>query len=401
MRKIAIVGGGASGMMAAITAALHNVKVVLFEKNNRVGKKILATGNGRCNYTNTMATINDYQSGKADFAYAVLNTFTSQDTLSFFTSLGIEPKIETEGKVYPRSEQAASILDVLRYEIDRLNIEVKVSQDIRHIAITETGYGVAGINDFDAVIIATGGKAMPNSGSDGTGYRLAESFGHSVVLPKPALVQLKLAGDFFKAINGVKVEGIATLYKKDKVLLQDSGDILFTNYGISGPPILQISRIMARHSGKLRLVVNMYPEYSTSEMIELLKKRRKLEKSVVDGLIGLVNKRLIHTLLKKANIAFKTEMKSLSDKQIEVLATLLTAWSFDIIGTKGWQSAQVTVGGVSVNEVSPNTLASLCMPGIYYCGEVLDVDGRCGGYNLQWAWASGYVAGRSAAVGEL
>lgn len=397
MNKIAVIGGGAAGMIAAITAQRLGCQVSLYEKNTRVGKKLLATGNGRCNYTNTGACSDDYHSGKANFVYHALQQFSAAAAIDFFKALGIEPKYENDGKVYPRSEQASSILDVLRHEVNRLGVKLYTEIALDNIVIGETGFLLNQNHSYDAVIIATGGKAMPASGCTGDGYAIAKRFGHNIIEPKPALVQLKLAGNFFKAISGVKLDSQVTLYHKGRVLAVEQGDLLFTDYGISGPPVLQLSRIAAHYNNGLTVALNLYSDYSVDELRAIISARRQLDKTIADSLTGLVNKRLSGVILKQCQIDGKAQASTLSDTAIDKLTSALSDWRIPITGSKGWQSAQVTVGGVDTSEVSPNDLQSNFIPGLYFCGEVLDVDGRCGGYNLQWAWASGYLAGKQAA----
>lgn len=397
MNNIAVIGGGAAGMIAAITAQRLGCKVSLYEKNARVGKKLLATGNGRCNYSNTNACSDDYHSGKTNFVYRALQQFSAETAIDFFKTLGIEPKYESHGKVYPRSEQASSVLDVLRHEMERLGVTLHTETTIDDIAIGERGFILNQCVAYDTVIIATGGKAMPTSGSTGDGYAIAKSFGHTIIEPKPALVQLKLAGNFFKAISGVKLEGQITLYHKGDALAVEQGDLLFTDYGISGPPVLQLSRIAAHYNSGLTVALNLYSDYSVDDLRTIISARRQLDKTIANSLIGLVNKRLSGVILKQCQIDGKAQASTLSDAAIDKLTSALSDWRIPITGSKGWQSAQVTVGGVDVSEVSPNDLQSNFIPGLYFCGEVLDVDGRCGGYNLQWAWASGYLAGKQAA----
>ena len=256
MHKILVIGGGAAGMMAAISAKKHGGDVILLERNKRVGKKILATGNGRCNYTNINLSIDNYHGKNPKFVYSPLSQFNVYDTIDFFEKLGISPFIEENGRVYPMSLQSSSILDVLRFELEYLGIEVVTEAFV--IDIHKGDKFLITLEDgrkfkADRVILATGGKAAPNTGSDGNGYRLAEKLGHTIEYIFPALVQLKLEGNFFKKVEGVKIIGRAELYENNTFIRREEGDILFTNYGISGPPILQISRMANKllYEGKI------------------------------------------------------------------------------------------------------------------------------------------------------
>jgi len=400
-KKIIVVGGGAAGMMAAIVAKRNGGDVILIERNDRVGKKLLATGNGRCNYTNLNIDINNYHGLSNKFALNALTELNVDKTIEFFETLGITPADEDNGKVYPLSFQSSSMLDVLRYEIAYLGIELITEAFVADIKKKKSftirlkdGRTFQG----DRVILATGGMAMPVSGSDGSGYSIVKNLGHTVTEIFPGLVQLKLEGNIFKQINGVKFIGVAGIYNKNNLIVEDSGDILFTDYGISGPPILQISRkaieLMSRGTN-IELRISIIHTKTKDELKEYLYKRFKNMpmKTMEEGLIGLINKKLILPILKELNIDKNISVGKIESRDIEKLAQLLTSWSFKIIGNKGWGQAQVTAGGVNTNEVSSDTMESKLVEGLYIVGELLDIDGDCGGFNLQWAWSSGYVAG--------
>lgn len=410
MRKydVAVVGGGASGILAALSASEKKAKVILLERNPRVGKKILATGNGRCNYTNVNTDISYYHSRNPEFAYGALGIFDVSRTMGFFEKLGIYPNVEDGGKVFPRSGQASSILNVLLYELENSDIKVECNMKVNSIKKSKGGFEITtddGKKIFSkCVIIACGGKAMPSSGSDGTGFKIAKKLGHNIIDVFPALVQLKLDGKFFRQIKGVKFLGKAALFSRKEKIREDFGDILFTNYGISGPPILQLSR----HANTLLnvgkdaiLKVSIFYDKTFNEMESLLKERFKnmLEKPLDFSLEGLVNKRLIPVILRQAGVNdIKKPVKKLSQKECKNIAKILCSWEFKVTGSMGWQNAQVTAGGVDTNEVEPFTLESKIVEGLYFSGEVLDIDGDCGGFNLQWAWSSGYIAGANAAL---
>ena len=256
----------------------------------------------------------------------------------------------------------------------------------------------------DRVIIATGGKAMPSSGSDGNGYDLAVKLGHNIINVFPALVQLMLEGPFFKRISGVKFVGTAEIIYNRKSIVKDRGDILFANYGVSGPPILQISRKAGEllNEGKdTHLKLTIMDMMSKEELRKLINKRFQIssKKSVEFSLVGLINKRLIPVVLMEAGINdIKRPVANLSAKEQERIVDILTDWRFKIKGTKSWPSAQVTAGGVNTEEINQNTMESKLVKGLFFAGEVIDIDGQCGGYNLQWAWSSGFIAGQSAAL---
>ena len=403
-KRIIVVGGGAAGMMAAIVAANNGGEVILLERNDRVGKKLLATGNGRCNYTNINLNIDNYHGENHKFAEYALNTFDVEQTLEYFEKLGITPAIEDNRKAYPLSFQSSSMLDILRYEIEEKNIElvteayvVDIKKGEKFVLKLKDGK----IFEADAVILATGGMAMPVSGSDGNGYSLAKSFGHKLIPIHPGIVQLNLEGNFFKQIDGVKVVGIAGLYSKNKLVLEDSGDILFTKYGISGPPILQVSRTALEYlkDGKdIELRISIIHTKTGEELKTYLYERfeNNSKKTIQESLVGLINKRLIIPILRELNIDKDKTVNSLSEDEVDKISQILTNWSFKITGSQSWGQAQVTAGGISTNEINNNTMESKLVKGLYLIGELIDIDGDCGGYNLQWAWSSAYVAGKDA-----
>lgn len=398
--KIIIVGGGASGILAAIVAARNGAHVTILERNPRIGKKILATGNGRCNYTNTLTTQKDYN--HPEFVAEALNIFSPEVTLDFFNQLGITPKIQDEGKTYPLSEQASSILDVLMYELTQLGVDIICNAHVQNITKNKNSFTISLLDkteyQADKVILCTGGKAMPSSGSDGLGYPIARKLGHHVTTIFPALVKLKLDYPYLKQMDGVKISSIVQLIHQNKVIKEEKGDILFTSYGISGPTILQLSRkaneLLLSHE-EAYLNVILVNSLSKADV----KKRfaESIDKPVDFSLIGLINKRLISAVLKEAKIEKQNTLVSdLHDEEIHRIIDILFNWRFKVVGSKGFEDAQVTAGGVDIKEINSKTMESKLIPGLYLAGEVIDIDGPCGGYNLQWAWSSAYVAGMNA-----
>lgn len=398
--NVFIIGGGASGVLAAIVAKRNGADVTIIERNARIGKKILVTGNGRCNYTNALTNVSDYND-QAFVKYG-LDVFNPKETMDFFSELGIVPKIEKEGKAYPLSEQASSIIDVFLYELKRLNIEVVSNALVYKIIKRNQNFQIFledGRNfDCDKVILATGGKALASTGSDGSGYDIAKKLGHSIVEPFPALVKLKLESKYLNHLQGIKMPAKVELIHKDKVIQKEEGDILFGNYGISGPTILQISRKANE------LYLKGQKVYIKIVLVSLLTKAEvygrflsSREKPVDFSLIGMINKRYISAIIKESQIEKQNVLvKDLTDKQLNKLVSLLFDWRFLVKGSKGFNDAQVTAGGINLKEIDSETMESKIVKGLYFTGEVMDVDGRCGGYNLQWAWSSGYLAGMNA-----
>ncbi|NLX63854.1 MAG: NAD(P)/FAD-dependent oxidoreductase [Clostridiaceae bacterium] len=407
-KRIIVVGGGAAGMTAAISAGRFGTDVTILEKNPRVGKKILATGNGRCNFTNVNADISCYNGNNPKFALSALSGFSADDTIRFFEELGIEHKVEESGKVFPMSDQASSILDVLLYELNSIGVNIICDTNVKDILKRDNKFIIRadGGKEYtaDKVILAPGGKAMPSSGSDGSGYELAKKLGHTITDIFPALVQIMLEGQYFKRIDGVKFVGTAEIIQNNKSVAKDRGDILFTNYGVSGPPILQISRKAGEllNQGKeVYVKLDIMDNMSLDEVKSIINKRfgYNPEKSVEFSFVGLINKRLIPVILAESGIDdIKRPVSTVSAKELENIARLLKDWRFKIRGTKSWPSAQVTAGGVVTDEIDPKTMESKLVKGLYFAGEIMDIDGLCGGFNLQWAWSSGFIAGKSAAL---
>lgn len=403
--KILIIGGGAAGMTAAIFASRNGAKVIIVEQLPKVGRKILATGNGRCNLTNINIDIRRYHGNNVKFAYGALSRFGYLDTIQFFEDLGLHC-IEEEGRIYPASLQASSVLDVIRYEMKTLGVEEICDARVTEIIKDKSGFALK-LKDKrmihgDKVIVTTGGKANPGLGSNGSGYDLVRSFGHKIVDTFPALVQLRLDAPYLKSITGVKLIGKASIEVEGKILREESGEILFTNYGVSGPPVIQLSRCVGEQIklGKNPIFnLDLFPQINKDEVLQLLKKRCNLrvEKPLDFSFVGLINKRLINVLLKEAKITdVYIPCGKVTKEQLLAISNIMKKWSFNITGTKSWSEAQVTAGGLDVKDIDSKTMESKLMPGLYFAGEIIDIDGDCGGYNLQWAWSSGYLAGISA-----
>lgn len=406
--RVGIVGGGAAGMTAAIAAARRGARVTLLERMDRVGKKILATGNGRCNLSNTDPDISYYHGTNPKFVYGALSRFGFHQTMEFFEELGIAWKVEDGGKVFPVSNQASSVLDVLRFELEVQGVKILTGAEVKGIDLVRGEFKVQ-LEDgkrltFHRLIIATGGRAAPNLGSNGSGYGLARQLGHSIVTPFPALVQLKLAADFLKQIAGVKFDYRAEIMVRDKAVAGAAGEILFTNYGISGPPILALSRragaYLARGE-KVYLKLKIIDYMSRAELDAFLTRRLQgqAHKTLAFSFVGFIHKKLVPVLLREAGIREPNKPAGqVTGAERKALVDILQDWRFEVTGTNGWVAAQVTAGGVDVREINQKDMSSRLVPGLYFAGEVMDIDGDCGGFNLQWAWSSGYVAGSHAAA---
>lgn len=400
--EVIIVGGGAAGIMAAILAHDVGIDIALVEGTDRVGKKLLTTGNGRCNITNRYIEDNRYHSENPEFFKQALKAFTVSDTINFFSSIGLPLITLDEGKMYPMSLQASSVLDIMRLALEDRNIPVYLNSRIKTIRKNKSGFRLEASTgesfDCSKVILACGGKTAAATGSDGSGYTLARALGHSIITPIPALVQLKLDYKNLKALSGVKINGIAEMYVDGDLKRREFGEVLFTDYGISGPPILQLSRT-ASHAlstdKEVIIKVNIMYTMKDEELENFFETHFALfsHRSLHDSLIGIINKKLIPILLKEAGITdIHKACWDLEYKEKKKLYKLLNYWEFKVIDTNSFSNAQVTAGGVNTKEVNSETMESKLVPNLYFAGELLDVDGDCGGFNLQWAWSSAYSA---------
>lgn len=406
-RNVVIIGGGASGIVAAISAAREGANVTILEHKDRIGKKILSTGNGRCNLTNEYMKPECFRGDDISVITEVLRQFGYQETLDFFEELGVIFK-NRQGYIYPISDQAGTIIDVLRMELVRLNITVCLEHHVQTIKKNAKVFKIVtdkGTYHGDSVILATGGKAASVLGSDGSGYSLSKQCGHSLSPVVPALVQLKGKGAYFKQLAGVRTHAKVSLFVNDKFISEDTGELQLTNYGISGIPVFQVSRYAAKalyEKKKVTAEIDFLPAMTDEELFLFVKARKRLhgDKKAEDFLVGMFHKKLIGVLLKEAKIALTDSINKLSDEKLNKLLFLCKHFSVSIEGTNDFEQAQVCAGGVKTIEINPKTMESLNERDLYIVGELLDIDGICGGYNLQWAWATGFIAGKNAAKGS-
>ncbi|WP_160680338.1 NAD(P)/FAD-dependent oxidoreductase [Clostridium sp. C8-1-8] len=412
--EVVVIGGGASGLIAAIAAKDYGADVAIVEGTDRVGKKILTTGNGRCNITNSLIgfPFENYHSENPGFFNYCLNNFSIEETKNLFLSLGL-PIVELEkGKMYPQSLQASSVVDILRFAVEDRNIPVynsfKVKKIIHSGNIFKLSTQDASLDNISCgkVILACGGKSAQKTGSDGSGYNLAANLGHKIIEPIPALIQLKLEHKSLKGLSGIKFDGFGEVIVNGTSMRKEFGEILFTDYGISGPPILQLSRIASYELSKYKNVaisIDMMPGRSIDDLHNFFEAHWAMvsHRTVLESFIGVINKKLAPILLKEAGIQdIHKPCYSLEWKEKSNIINLLKNWTFKCVGTNGFDGAQVTAGGVNTKDVDHKTLQSNLVKNLYFCGEILDVDGDCGGYNLQWAWSSGFLAGKSAASAD-
>jgi len=395
MKTLGIIGAGAAGMFASLHAKDKGLNVLLFERNERIGKKLLTTGNGRCNYTNMSLTGDDYN--QPEIVSTILEQFSVESTLTYFESLGIVPKVLENNKVFPMSLQASSFLDVFLYEIEHREIELHTNTLITKIEQTNNGFVLHTNNhekySCDYVLFTPGGKAMPKSGSDGTAYDLVKPFGHKVMPLLPSLVKLTSDHPYLKHLDGLKVDTSVKLLIDGKVSRTEHGDFLFAKYGVSGPTVLQLSKFALKaleEKKQVELEIDLAEEMTEEDIINRFYVFS--EKSISDSLIGLIHKRLIVPLLKESHIDNLHQVVSLLGYQeIVNIAQKIKHYSVQITGSLDFDDAQATSGGLSFDNINKETLESNTTPGLFFAGEVLDIDGRSGGFNLQWAWSSAYV----------
>jgi predicted Rossmann fold flavoprotein len=402
---VIIIGGGAAGIMAAILAKDMGIDIAILEGNDRIGKKILTTGNGRCNITNKYAEGSRYHSDNAGFYESALTSFTASDTVNFFSSIGLPLITLEEGKMYPMSLQASSVLDIMRMALADRDIPVYTNSKVKNIKQLKKGFKLETANgefcECSKILLACGGKSLASTGSDGSGYSLAKGLGHKIINTVPALVQLKLDYKNLKALSGVKFNGIAEIYVNDKLERREFGEVLFTDYGISGPPILQLSRTASyalSKKNKVYIKVNMMYTMKEEDLKNFLETHFAVfsHRSLHDAFIGVINKKLIPILLKEAGITdIHKPCSDIEYHEKRNLYKLLTSWEFKATDTNGFANSQVTAGGVDTTEVDSETMSSKLVENLFFAGEILDVDGDCGGFNLQWAWSSAYAAAKA------
>lgn len=408
-KQVAVIGGGAAGLTAAIWAARSGASAVILEHTDRVGKKILSTGNGRCNLTNSKMEASCYRSGDPQFPMEVISQFGWKDTLRWFSSMGLLCRCRMESYYYPMSDQASAVLDCLRMECSRLGITIRTGIQPERIQRMREGrrsfYEIMtdqGEVRADAVILACGSKAAPNTGSDGSGYELAKSLGHRIIKPLPALVQLRCQGNHYRQLAGIRTEADLRLLVNDREMWRERGELQITDYGISGIPVFQLSRFAARgmdEGKKVRVMIDFLPFMDKKESRIFLEQRFAEfgDRNGEDFLTGVLHKKLAAVLLKMAGIRLDQPVSSASIRQREHLLRAIKEYEALVSSVNPFANAQVCCGGVDVREVDPSTMESRLMGDIYFAGEILDVDGICGGYNLQWAWSSGKAAGCRAA----
>jgi len=404
MKKVAIIGGGAGGLMAAITAARNGANVTMFEHNDSVGKKILASGNGRCNISNTSLSENDYFGEHPEFVKTALETFGYARFEKFCRSIGLLLDAKEDGRVYPLSNEARSVVIALESCAHESGVQFVTSQHVASVNAADSLFEISTEDEvfgkYDCVLIATGSEAAPQLGSNDSGYRMAELFGHAILPTYPSLVQLHLQSSIHHKMAGVKSDAEVTLFVNGIKEQKTRGDILFTRYGISGFAILDISRhaaVALQSFSAVDISLNLLPSFDAQRLASQIGQMcSALPKHTVGTLLsGLLPVKTIHHLLDSAKIAVDTPCEEVNTKTVKKLVHRIQNWKFEVTDTHGFKHAEVSGGGISTEEINPQTMESKKIKGLYFAGEVIDIVGRRGGYNLHFAWASGYLAGKA------
>lgn len=405
---VAIVGGGAAGLSAAVFLARAAVRcglslsVTVLEKAPRVGRKLLATGNGTCNITNLKAdTPAMYFGADPAFAASALSAFSPREAMDFFASLGVLCKAREDGRVYPLCEQAAAVLDQLRAEAAMLGVETRCDAAVTAIRREKGGF-VLTVNGerlyADRLIVAAGGAASPSLGGCTDGCTLLSALGHEKTPLFPAVTQIRADSPWLRAVKGLRVDATVSLSLGGKTVAASTGELLFTDYGLSGPAALAVSRAVGdwerQKRGEMTAHVDLLPDWDTAAVKAEVTRRCALAgRTMEDLLTGYLNKRIGQTVLRAAEVLpLGREAQTLTDREAAVVARIIKDWTFPVMGTKGFAAAQVTAGGIATAGFDPATMQSRRVAGLYAVGEVLDIDGACGGYNLQWAWSSAHAA---------
>ena len=397
---IGIIGAGASGMAAALAASANEqVQVILMERQARVGRKLAATGNGRCNLTNLHAQQRGYHGENPDFADFALKHFDVQNTLDWFRKLGLYTVAEDSGRVYPYSDQANSVVDVLRFALDRPNIQLLTGFEVKKVRKADGGFRVESAEEIvfcDKLIIACGGLAGTKLGGSMAGYQFLRELGHKCTKLRPTLVQLKSSWNGCASLKGVRANCHVQILHDGSCHAESSGELQFTEYGLSGPVIFEVSRDACYGRGDWACRLDFLPDMDAEVLRAELLRRKSTNWNAEELLTGILHNRLGRVLTQSTGIKGTWKIADLRDDEIDAVCSAVKCFEAALTDTMGMDAAQVTAGGILTAQFDEKSMESRLVPGLYACGEVLDIDGDCGGYNLQWAWSSGRLAGTHA-----
>lgn len=403
MSKVIVLGGGPAGMMAAISAANKN-EVILIEKNPKLGKKLFITGKGRCNITNSkdISEFFDNIPVNPTFMYSSLYTFTNENTMDFFNKLGVELKVERGNRVFPKSDKSSDIIKGLEKELANKKVEVILNSNVVEVSKSENKINYLTLDNGNKVygdyfIFATGGLSYPQTGSTGDGYRFSKELGHSVVEPKAALVPIEVKEEYIKDLQGLSLVNVELSIKEnEKILYKEFGEMIFTHFGISGPIVLSASRVVNNRKN-LKAVINLKPALTKEELDKRIQKDfiKYANKDFKNSLNDLLPQKLINTIIKLSNIDENKKVNSITKEERKVLVDLLQNLKFEIKGLRPIAEAIITSGGINTKEIDPSTMKSKIVDNLYFAGELIDVDAYTGGFNIQIALSTGYLAGSS------
>jgi predicted Rossmann fold flavoprotein len=406
MKKVIVVGGGAAGLVAAATAASHDNSVTILEKNDRVGKKINITGKGRCNITNNVSDIKELISNipcNGKFLYSCFSKFSNHNIIQLFNDMGVQTKVERGGRVFPVSDTAQDVVNALVRYNNNHNVEIKYKSSVSKVISTNNRVNGVLLEDgrklfCDAVILCTGGSSYPGTGSTGDGYKIAKNLGHSIAKIRPSLVPLNIYEEYCKEMEGLSLKNVSIKIKnsEQKVIYEDFGEMIFTWFGVSGPLIISASSHIAdMNVDGLKLIIDLKPALNEEKLDERIlrdfaKHSRKCFKNVLDELLP---QKMIPVVLKLSGIDNKKEVNQITKEERKNLINILKNFSFTIAGLRNIKEAIITRGGISIGDINPSTMESKIIKGLFFAGEIIDVDGYTGGYNLTIAFSTGYVAG--------
>ena len=398
---VGIIGAGASGMAAALAAAENpNVQVVLLERQARVGRKLQATGNGRCNLSN-LGACPDFYSGsdEGEFSRFALTNYNVENTLAWFRTMGLYTVAEPSGRVYPYSDQANSVVDVLRFALEKPNIELLTGFEVTKVKKTDSGFLVESAQQqiaCDRLIVACGGLAGTKLGGSMSGYKLLMKLGHHCTKLRPSLVQIKSDWSGCVSLKGVRANCRAEIFCDGVLHSAGTGEVQFTEYGLSGPVMFEISRDVCQKPGLWVCKLDLLPDLEEKCLLEALEMRQKTNLPAEELLTGILHNRLGRVVVKEAGVSLHAPIRHLEGWELEKVCKTAKSLEIHLTEAMGMDSAQVTAGGIFTSEFEETTMESKLVPGLFACGEVLDIDGACGGFNLQWAWSSGRLAGCAA-----